>query len=107
MTQDAESHASEDTKRRQLAEAKNEADTLVYTVEKSLKDYGDKITEDEKQQINTALEKCKSLKDTSEDPEEIRQAMNRIYCRCGTYYRIRKAVERAAELATLSGAQEI
>jgi len=41
------------------------------------------------------------------NPEEIRQAMNSIYCRCGTYYRIRKAVERAAELATLSGGQEI
>jgi isoquinoline 1-oxidoreductase alpha subunit len=30
--------------------------------------------------------------------DEIRQAMNSVYCRCGTYYRIRKAVERAAEL---------
>jgi isoquinoline 1-oxidoreductase alpha subunit len=34
--------------------------------------------------------------------EEIRQAMNSIYCRCGTYYRIRKAVARAAELKVLS-----
>lgn len=32
------------------------------------------------------------------DAEEIRQAMNSVYCRCGTYYRIRKAVERAAQL---------
>ena len=32
------------------------------------------------------------------DAEEIRQAMNSVYCRCGTYYRIRKAVARAAEL---------
>lgn len=32
------------------------------------------------------------------DAEEIRQAMNNVYCRCGTYYRIRKAVARAAEL---------
>jgi isoquinoline 1-oxidoreductase alpha subunit len=30
--------------------------------------------------------------------DEIRQAMNSVYCRCGTYYRIRKAVERAAQL---------
>lgn len=36
------------------------------------------------------------------DAEEIRQAMNNVYCRCGTYYRIRKAVERAAEINALS-----
>jgi isoquinoline 1-oxidoreductase alpha subunit len=34
--------------------------------------------------------------------DEIRQAMNSVYCRCGTYYRIRKAVQRAAELAAQS-----
>jgi isoquinoline 1-oxidoreductase alpha subunit len=37
--------------------------------------------------------------------DEIRQAMNSVYCRCGTYYRIRKAVQRAAELATQYGSQ--
>lgn len=36
------------------------------------------------------------------DTEEIRQAMNNVYCRCGSYYRIRKAVERAAEIKALS-----
>jgi isoquinoline 1-oxidoreductase alpha subunit len=34
--------------------------------------------------------------------DDIRQAMNEVYCRCGTYYRIRKAVERAAEINALS-----
>lgn len=34
--------------------------------------------------------------------DEIRQSMNSVYCRCGTYFRIRKAVERAAELTALS-----
>ena len=78
MTADAESHADEDKKRRSLAEAKNEADTLIYTVEKSLKDYGDKVTDDEKQQINTALEKCKNLKDTATDPEELKKAIEEL-----------------------------
>jgi molecular chaperone DnaK len=78
MTTEAESHASEDTKRRQLAEAKNEADTLVYSVEKSLKDYGDKVTEDEKQKINSALEKCKSLKDTATEPDELKKAIEEL-----------------------------
>jgi isoquinoline 1-oxidoreductase alpha subunit len=37
--------------------------------------------------------------------EEIRQAMNGVYCRCGTYYRIRKAVKRASEIVAISGVQ--
>ncbi len=78
MTTDAESHAAEDKKRRQLAEAKNEADTLIYSVEKSLKDYGDKITDDEKQKINSALEKCKNLKDTTNDPDELKKAIEQL-----------------------------
>ncbi|KPJ98820.1 MAG: molecular chaperone DnaK [Nitrospira bacterium SG8_35_4] len=78
MTKDADAHAVEDKKKRQLAEAKNEADTLVYTVEKSLKDYGDKITDDEKQKINTALEKCRNLKDTTTDPDELKKAIEEL-----------------------------
>ena len=48
MTKDAESHASEDQKKKELAIARNEADTLAYSVEKSLEEYGDKLTEDER-----------------------------------------------------------
>ncbi len=78
MTKDAESHGEEDRNKRALAEAKNEADTLIYTVEKSLKDYGDKVSEDEKQQINTALEKCKNLKDTTTDADELKKAVEEL-----------------------------
>jgi len=78
MTSDAEAHSSEDKNKRKLAEAKNEADTLVYTVEKSLKDYGDKVTEDEKQTINSALEKVKNLKDTTTDPDELKKAIEEL-----------------------------
>jgi len=78
MTKDAESHATEDKRRRQLAEAKNEADTLIYTVEKSLKDYGDKVTEDDKNKISSALEKCRKLKDTTTDPDELKKAIEEL-----------------------------
>jgi molecular chaperone DnaK len=78
MTTDAEAHSEEDKKKRQLAEAKNEADTLIYSVEKSLKDYGDKVSEDEKQKINDALEKCKNLKDTTDDPAELKKAIEEL-----------------------------
>ena len=78
MTKDAESHGEEDKTRRQLAEKRNEADTLVYSVEKSLKEYGDKITEDEKKQITDALEAFKKLKDTSDNVEELQNAIQNL-----------------------------
>ena len=74
MMRDAESHSDEDKRKKQLAEAKNEADTLVYTVEKSLKDYGDKLNEAEKKEIEEALEKCRKAKDTSNEASEIKSA---------------------------------
>lgn len=75
MMRDAESHAAEDRKKKELAEARNNADTLIYSVEKSLKDYGDKLTEAEKKDIETALEKCKKAKDTSNEASEIKAAI--------------------------------
>ena len=75
MTSDAEAHGEEDNKKRSLAEAKNEADTLIYSVEKSVKEYGDKISEDDKKNIETAIENCKKLKDTSTDQAEIKKAV--------------------------------
>ncbi len=78
MVRDAESHSDEDHKRKLLAEARNNADTLVYTVEKSLKEYGDKITADEKREIEEALEKCRQVKDTSSNAEEIKAAADRL-----------------------------
>ncbi len=78
MVRDADSHAEEDRKKKQLAEARNTADTLVYTVEKSLKDYGDKISADERREIEEALEQCRKLKDSSSDPNEIKSATDRL-----------------------------
>ncbi|MBI5740503.1 MAG: molecular chaperone DnaK [Nitrospirae bacterium] len=78
MTGDAESHATEDHKKRQLAEARNDADTLIYTVEKSLRDYGDKISDGDKQKINASVEKCRNLKDTSTDADELRKAIDEL-----------------------------
>jgi len=75
MTRDAESHSEEDKKKKQLAEARNEADTLIYSVEKSLKDYGDKLNEAEKKDIEEAVERCKKAKDTSSEASEIKSAI--------------------------------
>ncbi len=78
MKRDAEAHSTEDKKKKQLAEAKNEADTLVYTVEKSLKDYGDKITENEKKEIEEALERCRKAKDAGNDAAEMKSATENL-----------------------------
>ena len=78
MMRDAESHSDEDKKRKDLAEAMNNADTLVYSVEKSVKEYGDKISEDEKKEIETALEKCKKVKDSSQSADEIKAAVEEL-----------------------------
>ncbi|MGE0094657.1 MAG: molecular chaperone DnaK [Alphaproteobacteria bacterium] len=55
MVSEAESHAAEDKKRRELVEARNQADTLVYTTEKTLKEHGDKVGADEKSAIETGI----------------------------------------------------
>src|SRR5207248_1278069 len=51
MVKDAQSHTDEDKKRRRLAEARNQADTMIYTTEKNLAEHGDKIGEEEKTKI--------------------------------------------------------
>ena len=78
MMRDAESHSDEDKRKKQLAEARNEADTLIYTVEKSLSDFGDKLNESEKKDIQDALERCKKAKDTSNETSEIRSAIDNL-----------------------------
>ncbi len=59
MVKDAEIHASEDKKEREKAEVRNEADNLIYTTEKSLKDYGDKISDEERKKIEDAAAELK------------------------------------------------
>lgn len=78
MMRDAESHSDEDKRKKQLAEVRNEADTLIYTVEKSLRDYGNKLTESEKKEIQDALESCKKAKDTSNEVSETKSAIENL-----------------------------
>jgi len=63
MKQDAEKYASEDKKKKELVEKKNEAETLVFTTEKTLKDAGDKITDAERKDIEEAVKALKDEKD--------------------------------------------
>ena len=77
MKKQAEAHAAEDEKRRELIETRNQADTLVYSTEKMLKDLGDKVTSDEKQKIEDALNKLREVL-KKDDLQEIRNAMEAV-----------------------------
>jgi len=71
MVKDAEAHASEDKKRRELVEAKNQADALIHTTERTLQEAGDKISESERAPVQSAIQ---ALKDVigSDDVEQIK-----------------------------------
>jgi len=71
---EAEAHTAEDKKKRELAETRNEADTLIYSVEKSVTDYGAKLSDTERADIQKALEQAKSVKD-GQDVEIIKKAV--------------------------------
>src|SRR5437588_765809 len=70
MVKDAEAHASEDKKRRELVEARNYADGLIHTTERSLEEAGDKVPADDREAVQSAVQ---ALKDTlgNEDAEQI------------------------------------
>jgi molecular chaperone DnaK len=63
MRQEAEQHAEEDRKRRELIEAKNRADNMVYSAEKTLKDLGDKVPGDLKSKVEDAAAKVREVKE--------------------------------------------
>jgi molecular chaperone DnaK len=71
MVKDAEAHAEEDKKRRELVEAKNHADSLIHTTEQTLSEAGDKVPESDKAPVQTAIQ---ALKDVlgSDNADEIK-----------------------------------
>ncbi|PSQ97280.1 MAG: molecular chaperone DnaK [Bacteroidetes bacterium SW_9_63_38] len=71
MKQDAEEHAEEDKKRKERAETINEANSMVYTTEQNLDEYGDKIPEDKRSPIENALERVQSELETAEADEPV------------------------------------
>lgn len=72
MVKDAEKNADEDKKRKELIEAKNNADSLIYSTEKTLKDYGDKVSAEDKAGIEEAVRGLKAVLE-SEDLAQIKE----------------------------------
>jgi molecular chaperone DnaK len=73
LVKDAQAHTEEDKKRRKTAEAKNQADTLIYQTEKNLSEHGDKIAAEDKTKIEDAVAALKKAMEGT-DPEAIESA---------------------------------
>ena len=101
MVKDAEANKAEDEKRKVLIEARNQADALIHSTEKSLKEFGDKVAADDKTAIETALNDLKTAKD-GEDAEDIKaksQTLIQASMKLGEAMYGQQGGEEAAEAA--------
>jgi len=84
LVKDAEAHAEDDKKKKELIEARNQADAMVYGVEKNIKEFGDKVSDAEKTRIEEAIAKAKkaiegdSLSDITAAQEELTNASHKL-----------------------------
>jgi len=77
MKQEAKSHEQDDKKKRETIEGKNQLDSLIYSTEKAVKDHGSKISEEEKKQIENAIEDAKKSVKT-DNLDEIKKATENL-----------------------------
>jgi len=102
MVKEAEEHASEDKRRRELVEARNQADALIHATEKNLKEYGDKVGDDERKAIEDDVEALRAALD-SDDLDTIRDktaALTQSSMKLGeAMYKAQAAEDAAPEAA--------
>jgi molecular chaperone DnaK len=102
MAKDAEAHAAEDKEQREAVEARNQLDSLVYNVEKMLKDAGDKVAESDKTEVETALAEAKTTLSGTPGAGELNAAKERL---TGVSHKLAEAMYKAtAASATANGA---
>jgi molecular chaperone DnaK len=102
MTRDAEAHAEEDKKRRQVIDLKNQADQLIYSTEKTLKEHGGKVSAETRGKIENATTNLKEAV-KGEDASAIRRAIDNLN---ETSQELGKALyEEAAKKQAAAGAQ--
>lgn len=79
MVKDAEKYSGEDKKRREAVELRNQADSLVYTSEKTLKDLGDKVPAEVKAKVDAGVERLKKVLESEEpDVSELKSGMEQL-----------------------------
>ncbi|MCF8085781.1 MAG: molecular chaperone DnaK [Desulfohalobiaceae bacterium] len=77
MVKDAESHAQEDEKKKELIEARNQADSIIYSTEKSMSDLGDKLDDSTRQDLQSKIQELKNVME-GDDVEAIKNATNEL-----------------------------
>ncbi len=107
MTKDAESHAAEDKKRREVVDLKNQADQLIYSMEKTLKEHGDKVSAQTRSNVESAMN---NLKDAikGDDGQAIKRAMENLSAagqELGKILYEEAAKKQAGPAGTQAGAQ--
>lgn len=106
MQADAEAHADEDKKKKEAAEAKNHADTMIYTAEKSLKDAGDKAPEEDRKAVEEAMKALREKLDSG-DVEEIKKLTEDLSTKLAkvgeAMYKEAEAEQKAEEAKTEGG----
>jgi molecular chaperone DnaK len=78
MIKNAESHADEARQAKELAEARNQAETLAYSTEKALKEHGDKVSDDVRSSIEDALKELKDAVESATTPDELQPKVERL-----------------------------
>lgn len=101
MVQDAEAHSAEDRKQREIIDMRNQADAVIYSVEKTLRDYGEKISFDDRAEINKKLDDLKAKKGGN-DALAIKQAIDDLQ---QSVYKLSEAVYKDAAQAQ-AGAEQ-
>lgn len=101
MKKEAQMHEAEDKKFKDLVDARNHADALIFSTEKTLKEHGDKATEEEKKAIEEALEELKKAKE-GEDKEAIDKAMENLSQKA---HKLAEEIYKEAQQAQQGGAQ--
>lgn len=101
MKKEAQMHETDDKKFKELVDARNHADALIFSTEKTLKEHGDKATEEEKKAIEEALEELRKAKD-GEDKEAIDKAMENLSQKA---HKLAEEIYKDAQAAQQGGAQ--
>ena len=105
MVREAEAHAEEDRQRREEAEARNHADSVVYQTEKSLKEHGDKLDEADRRAVETALEDAKEALKGS-DVERIKSSSENLLTASQKFAEMLYQQQAREQAAPGAGAQQ-
>ena len=101
LVKDAELHAEEDKKKKELVEARNQADALIYSTEKSIKELGDKVDEATKSQVETQISALRTALE-GEDEAEIKRLSEEL---TQSSHKLAEAMYKQASEANAGGAE--